>query len=113
MLILRPIPALIAGDSNQETLEPNLQVTDFGAWFSGLLAYTPAAYAGDRRVFLRQAGRPDLQDIKNPVIGKELEAQEKKISLSIPSPPTSGSVDVPFEDLSDGEKCCDDMGPGF
>ena len=45
MLILRPIPSLIDGDSSQETLEPNLQVTDFGAWFSGLLAYAPAAYA--------------------------------------------------------------------
>jgi len=44
MLILRPIPRLILGDSDQETLQPNPQVTDFGAWFSGLLAYAPAAY---------------------------------------------------------------------
>ena len=33
MLILRPIPSLITGDSDSETLEPNPQVTDFGAWF--------------------------------------------------------------------------------
>jgi hypothetical protein len=46
MLILWPIPALIAGDSNQETLEPNVRVSNFGAWFSGLLAYAPAAYGG-------------------------------------------------------------------
>jgi hypothetical protein len=35
MLILRPVPSLILGDSKEETLEPNLPVTDFGAWFSG------------------------------------------------------------------------------
>ena len=44
MLILRPIPGLIRGDSGQETLQSNALVTDFGAWFSGLLAYAPAAY---------------------------------------------------------------------
>jgi hypothetical protein len=44
MLILRPMPSLIIGDSNEETLEPNTQVTNFGAWFSGLLAYAPSAY---------------------------------------------------------------------
>ena len=36
MLILRPMPGLIKGDSKAETLQPNLEVTDFGAWFSGL-----------------------------------------------------------------------------
>jgi len=39
MLILRPAPGLILGDSNEETLAPNLQITDFGAWFTGLLTY--------------------------------------------------------------------------
>ncbi|MGC2745523.1 MAG: ATP-binding protein, partial [Candidatus Angelobacter sp.] len=38
MLVLRPMPSLIRGDSKDETLEPNSQVTNFGAWFSGLLA---------------------------------------------------------------------------
>jgi len=44
MLILRPMPGLIVGDSEQETLQPSPSVTDFGAWFSGLLAYAPSAY---------------------------------------------------------------------
>ena len=69
MLILRPIPRLILGDSNQETLQPNPQVTDFGAWFSGLLAYAPAAYSKIDG-YLKQL-MPDLKDIKNPVIGKD------------------------------------------
>ena len=45
MLILRPIPALILGESKEATLEPSLPVGDFGAWFAGPLAYAPSAYA--------------------------------------------------------------------
>ena len=104
MLILRPSPSLIAGDSTQETLEPNLQVTNFGAWFSGLLAYTPAAYTKIDE-YLRQV-MPDLKDIKNPVIGKDSRSLVVQFSKLIPSSPqVLGSVDVLFEDLSDGEKC--------
>jgi predicted ATP-binding protein involved in virulence len=33
MMILRPMPSLISGESDEETLEPNPQLTDFGAWF--------------------------------------------------------------------------------
>jgi ABC-type Mn2+/Zn2+ transport system ATPase subunit len=97
MLILRPIPSLIIGDSNLETLEPNLQVTDFGAWFSGLLAYSPAAYSKIDE-YLQQV-MPDLKDIRNPVIGKDSR------SLVVQFSNDQGSVTVPFADLSDGEKC--------
>ena len=97
MLILRPIPTLITGDSTQETLEPNLQVTDFGAWFSGLLSYTPAAYAKIDE-YLRQV-MPDLKDIKNPVTGKDSRSLQVQFSNG------QGSMSIPFVDLSDGEKC--------
>uniref|UniRef100_Q029Y1 ATPase AAA-type core domain-containing protein n=1 Tax=Solibacter usitatus (strain Ellin6076) TaxID=234267 RepID=Q029Y1_SOLUE len=96
-LILRPIPGLITGDSNEETLEPDLQVTNYGAWFSGLLAYSPAAYANIDQ-YLRQV-LPDLQDIRNPVIGKDSR------SLAIQFSNGLGNISVPFEELSDGEKC--------
>jgi hypothetical protein len=43
-VILRPMPSLIKGNSEQETLQPNTQGTDFGAWFSGLINHAPAAY---------------------------------------------------------------------
>jgi len=97
MLILRPAPGLITGDSDHESLEPNLQVTDFGAWFSGLLAYAPAAYAEIDK-YLKQA-MGDLKDIKNPVIGKDSR------SLVVQFSNDQGSLNIPFEDLSDGEKC--------
>jgi hypothetical protein len=66
-LILRPIPALIKGDSSEETLQPNTMVTDLGAWFSGLFAYAPSAYSKIQQ-YLKEV-IPDLTDIKNPVLG--------------------------------------------
>jgi len=99
MLILRPMPSLILGESESkdETLQPNLQVTDFGAWFSGLLADAPFAYTKIDE-YLKQV-MPDLKDIKNPQVGKDAR------SLFIQFSNEQGSVNVPFEDLSDGEKC--------
>jgi len=96
-LILRPMPSLIKGISEQETLQPNKEGTDFGAWFSGLLAYAPAAY-GKIDHYLKQV-MPDFNDIKNPVIGKDSRSLEVQFSNSL------GNANIPFEDLSDGEKC--------
>ncbi len=97
MMILRPIPSLISGDSSEETLEPNPQLTDLGAWFSGLLAYAPSAYA-EIDSYLKHV-MPDLKDIKNPLVGKDSRSLEVQFSND------QGSVNFPFEDLSDGEKC--------
>lgn len=97
ILILRPIPSLIAGDSNDETLEPDVQVTNFGAWFAGLLAYAPAAYA-DIDSYLKQV-MPDFKDIKNPVRGADSR------SLVVTFAEGRDTLAVPFQDLSDGEKC--------
>jgi predicted ATPase len=97
MMILRPMPSLISGYSNEETLEPNPQLTDFGAWFSGLLAYSPSAYA-EIDSYLKQV-MPDIKDIKNPSVGKDSRSLEIQFSND------QGSATFPFEDLSDGEKC--------
>jgi ABC-type Mn2+/Zn2+ transport system ATPase subunit len=97
MLILRPTPSLILGESKEETLQPNLQVIDFAAWFSGLLAYAPSAYTKIDE-YLKQM-MPDLKDIKNPSVGKDSR------SLVVQFSNEQGSVNLPFEDLSDGEKC--------
>ena len=97
MLILRPIPSLIRGDSTDEILQPNLQVTDFGAWFSGLLAHAPAAYT-DIDSYLKQV-MPDVKDIKNPSTGTDSRSLVVQFSNEL------GTLSLPFEDLSDGEKC--------
>jgi predicted ATPase len=97
MLILRPIPSLILGDSNEKTLEPNPQVTNFGAWFSGLLSSVPSAYT-QIDDYLKQV-MPDLKDIENPVVGTDFQRLVIQFSNDL------GSMSIPFEDLSDGEKC--------
>jgi predicted ATPase len=97
MLILRPMPSLIPGGSEEETLQPNLQVTDFAAWFSGLLASAPSAYTKIDQ-YLKQV-MPDLKDIKNPVVGRDAR------SLVVQFSNDQGTINLPFEDLSDGEKC--------
>jgi len=97
MLILRPIPSLILGESNKETLQPNIQVNDFAAWFSGLLAHAPAAY-NDIYAHLKQV-MPDLKDIKNPATGTDWRSLVVQFSNDL------GTLNLPFGDLSDGEKC--------
>jgi hypothetical protein len=97
MLVLRPMPTLILGDSEHETLMPDPKVIDFGPWFSGLLKQAPSAYAKIDE-YLKQV-MPDLNDIQNPVIGKDSR------SLIVQFASGKESLKLPFEDLSDGEKC--------
>lgn len=103
MLILRPIPSLIRGDSDRETLQPDIGVTNFGAWFSGTVAHAPSAYS-KIDTYLKQL-MPDLGDIKNPIIGKDARSLVVQFSGDRGSPLTHQSLPIPFEDLSDGEKC--------
>lgn len=97
LLILRPIPSLIQGESDQKTLQPNPSVSDFGAWFSGVLAEAPSAYT-DVQAYLKQV-LPDLKDIKNPVVGPDSR------SLMVQFSNEQGSLTLPLKQLSDGEKC--------
>ena len=97
LVLLRPIPALITGNSDQETLQPNTNVTNFGAWFSGLLGHAPAAY-GTIDKYLNQV-MPDLKAITNPLVGKDARSLEVQFSNGL------GNFAIPFADLSDGEKC--------
>jgi predicted ATPase len=96
-LILRPLPMRIHGASDHETLQPNPHVTNFGAWFSGLLAASPAAYS-KIDAYLKEV-MPDLQDLKNATTGSESRNLTVQFSNQL------GRASIPFEDLSDGEKC--------
>ncbi len=97
MLILHPMPSLISGDSGENTLEPKLDVSDFGAWFSGLVEFAPAAY---RKIeeHLKQL-MPDFKDIRNATLGKDYR------SLLVQFSNDQGVLLLPFAALSDGEKC--------
>jgi ABC-type Mn2+/Zn2+ transport system ATPase subunit len=97
MLILAPIPSLITGDSNGQTLEPSCFVSNFGEWFSGLLGRYPAAYTEIDK-YLREV-IPDIQDIQNEEVGKD----SKRLRISFEG--NQSTMWVYFDDLSDGEKC--------
>lgn len=97
MLILRPIPCLISGYSERETLQPKPDLSDLAAWFSGLVSYVPAAYSKIDE-YLKQV-MPDLLDIQNPASGADSR------SLIVQFSNEQGRLRLAFEDLSDGEKC--------
>lgn len=96
-LILRPVPGLILGASKGETLFPDARVTNLAAWFSALVGLRPSAYAEMDR-YLKQL-MPDLSEIQNPVVARDSRNLVVQFSNDL------GSVALPFEDLSDGEKC--------
>jgi predicted ATPase len=97
MMILSPIPSQITGDSSGHTLSPNREVTNFGEWITGLLAYSPASYARIDQYLKTLI--PDLKDIINPEIGRDAR------TLIVQFQRDQATLSVPFRELSDGEKC--------
>jgi predicted ATPase len=97
MLILRPVPSLILGESRGTTLLVDARATNFATWFSALVAYRPSAYA-KMHEYLKQL-MPDLGEIRNLGVGRDYQ------NLVVQFSNDQGSVVLPFDDLSDGEKC--------
>ncbi|WP_338022488.1 AAA family ATPase [Argonema antarcticum] len=97
-IILAPIPNLMTGDSNGETLEPKRDGSNFGEWFSGLLSRYPAAYTQIVDKYLREV-MPDIQDFLNELIGKDSKSMIVRFEAN------NANLSVDFKDLSDGEKC--------
>jgi predicted ATPase len=62
-----------------------------------LLTQVPSAYTGIDD-YLKQV-MPDFKDIKNPLVGKDARSLFMQFSNE------QGNLTLPFEDLSDGEKC--------
>ncbi|MBN3927713.1 AAA family ATPase [Nostoc sp. NMS4] len=97
MIILAPIPSLMTGDSNGDSLEPKRDGSNFGEWFSGLLSRYPAAYT-EVVQYLREV-MPDIKDFLNELIGKDSK------SMIVRFQENNANLSVDFEALSDGEKC--------
>lgn len=97
MVILQPVPSLISGDSLEESLFPERDLSNLGDWWSGILNHSPAAYAKIDSA-LRQV-MPDLVDIKNPLVAKDAR------SLNVQFGKSASRLPLPFHALSDGEKC--------
>ncbi|WP_373526457.1 AAA family ATPase [Nostoc sp.] len=97
MIILAPIPSLMTGESNDDTLEPKRDASNFGEWFSGLLSRYPGAYTQVDQ-YLREV-MPDIKDFLNELIGKDFK------SMIVRFEENNANLSVNFKDLSDGEKC--------
>lgn len=97
IIILAPIPSLMTGDSNGDTLEPKRDASNFGEWFFGLLSRYPAAYTQVDK-YLREV-MPDIQDFLNEEIGKDSKSMIVRFEAD------NGNMSINFEALSDGEKC--------
>jgi len=96
-IILSPIPSLMNGESKGETLEPERDGTNLGAWISGLLSRYPAAYTQIDK-YLREV-MPDIEDFLNEAIGPNFK------SMIVRFAENNANLSVYFKDLSDGEKC--------
>ncbi len=97
IIVLRPAPSIMRGESDTVTNIPKPNLENFGEWFSGLLVSNPAAYE-PFMAFLREV-MPDLTSVKNANIGLESRA----ITANFGS--KGSNLELPFDRLSDGEKC--------
>ena len=98
LLILTPIPALIDGDSEGETLWPDRQCRNFGRWFWGIVTQFPRAYGEIEQTV--QTWMSDFKEVKNPTPSNAKQIR----SLGVIFQQDSAKLEVSFDALSDGEK---------
>lgn len=96
-ILLSPIPSLIDGNSEDETLFPKQDASNFGDWMTGILGQYPAAYT-EIFNYLKDL-IPDLHDFRNDPIGKDAKRMAVRFAQK------QDMFQVPFSDLSHGEKC--------
>lgn len=97
MVLLAPIPRLMRGGAEEESLQPAEDANNLADWLSGLLAQYPAAYAPLAQ-YLQQV-MPDLSDFRFERAGKEAK------DLIVRFKAGNAQHEFDFHTLSDGEKC--------
>lgn len=98
MVLLAPVPSAMGGESQNESLEPAPDAHNLADWIAGLLAQYPAAYT--EIVATLQEVMPDLHQFRNVPTGRDAKA----LVVDFRAPP-AGRLELPFDALSDGEKC--------
>lgn len=97
IIVLRPVPSSMTGNSDTETRLPKPTVENFGEWFSGILVSNPSSYEPFFS-FLKEV-MPDISAVKNPSIGPENRSVEAEFKDG------KKSLNLQLNQLSDGEKC--------
>lgn len=98
MVLLAPTPSVMGGESQNESLEPTPDGSNFAGWLTGLLAQYPAAYT--EIVAHLQEVMPDLHQFRNIPTGRDTKALVVDFRTS-----ASDRLELAFDALSDGEKC--------
>ena len=97
MVVIAPVPAVMADESTDESLWPVADARNAVDWLAGLLGQYPAAYTVIDR-YLKEV-MPDLHDFKYESLGKE----SKRLVVQFKS--EGRLLPLGFDELSDGEKC--------
>jgi ABC-type cobalamin/Fe3+-siderophores transport system ATPase subunit len=97
VVVLRPVPSLMKGESDKKTKTPKTSAENFGEWYSNISAVDPRYYTPFSE-FLTEV-MPDLSSVKNLALAMETQQITAEFSYD------NVSINVPFNNLSDGEKC--------
>ena len=94
MVVIAPVPAVMADESTDESLWPVADARNAVDWLAGLLGQYPAAYTVIDR-YLKEV-MPDLHDFKYESLGKE----SKRLVVQFKS--EGRLLPLGFDELSDG-----------
>jgi len=98
MLIIEPVPAIMAGEQRKEHNSLSRKyLTNFATWFSTFLSEYPAAYRIIEE-FLKDV-MPDFLDFRNKRISDTVTAFVVRFGDE------KEQLEVDFKEISDGEKC--------
>lgn len=98
MIIISPNPSTMDGVSDENSLEPAFDCSNFASWFAGLLGEYPASYTVVEK-YLKEV-LPDFQDFQNKPISDVAKRLFVRFAGGNGQP-----LKLDFKNLSDGEKC--------
>lgn len=100
LLLIAPVPQQMTGFSEEPVSELDLHAVNYASCLRALLQQKPKAYS-EFDAFVRQV-MPDFSSVENADRGKEGGSQ---LVVTFEHPETRTTLQVDFDELSDGEKC--------
>ena len=97
MILLAPIPRGMVGESEMATLLPVKDASNIAEWFRGLIDQYPAKYNTIKEYL--EGVMPDISDIQHQKVNRAVNV------MNVGFQKEAASIRIPFENLSDGEKC--------